>query len=129
MFKKSLKKDVKNQFMWNDRWYNELDIFYEVAIELDNKFYERRIEKNPKKAYYWPGLERYFKIKKFYNNYFNQNYDLMEFDTTKEQSKGRMSKEQFKRKKSVKYYNYGKPGYIKQNCRQSIKGNQCIGYV
>ena len=29
----------------------------------------------------------------------------------------------------MKYYNCGKPGYIKRNCRQSSKINQYIGYA
>ena len=103
--------------MWDGRRYDKLNIFYEIIIELDNKFYERRIEKNPKKTYYRPGPGRSFKTKKFQNNYFNQNYDLMEFDATKEQPKGKMPKKQFKKKESEKYYNYKKPGYIKRNCR------------
>ena len=53
----------------------------------------------------------------------------MELDATKEQPKKKMPKEQFRKKKPVKYYNCGKPGYIKQNYRQSNKVNQRIGYV
>ena len=34
--------------MWDSKRYNKLDIFYEIAIELDNKFYKKKIEKNPK---------------------------------------------------------------------------------
>ena len=78
-----MKKNVKNQFIWNGRRYNELNIFYKITIELDNKFYEKKIEKNPKKIYYRPESGKFFKIKKFYNNYFNQSYNPMEFDATK----------------------------------------------
>ena len=83
IFKKSLKENIKNQFMWNGRQHDELNIFYKIAIELDDKLYEKRIKKNPKKAYYWPESGRFFKIKKPYNNYFNQNYNPMELDATK----------------------------------------------
>ena len=78
--------------MWDGKQYNKLDIFYKVAIELDNKFYEKRIKKNPKKAYYRPEPGKFFKIKKSYNNYFNQNYNPIEFDATKEQPKRKISK-------------------------------------
>ena len=78
-----MKENIKNQFIWDDRQYNELDIFYKIAIELDNKLYEKRIKKNPKKIYYRPKPGGLFKIKKSQNNYFNQSYDFMEFDTTK----------------------------------------------
>ena len=64
-----------------------MDIFYKVAIKLDNKFYKRKIEKNLKKIYYRSESGRFSKTKKSYNNYFNQNYNFMEFDATKEQSK------------------------------------------
>ena len=53
----------------------------------------------------------------------------MEFDTTKKQIKKKISKRQFKKKKPVKYYNCGKPGYIKRNCRQPNKGNQRTKYT
>ena len=99
--------------MWDGRWHDELDIFYKIIIKLDDKLYKKRIEKNPKKIYYRPEPGEFFKIKKSYNNYFNQSYDLMEFDATKKQSKKRISKRQFKKKKPVKYYNCGKSGYIK----------------
>ena len=92
MFKRGLKEDVKDQFMWDGRRHDELDVFYEVAIELDDKFYERRIKKNPKKAYYRPGPGGLFKTKKSQNNYSNQSYDFMELDATKEQPKGRTPK-------------------------------------
>ena len=69
--------------MWNSKQYNELNIFYKVTIELDNKFYEKKIEKNPRKVYYRPGPGGFSKAKKFYNNYFNQSYDFMKFDATK----------------------------------------------
>ena len=69
--------------MWDNRQYNELNIFYEVAIELDNKFYERKIKKNPKKTYYRPGSRRLFKTKKSQNNYSNQSYNPIEFDAIK----------------------------------------------
>ena len=92
IFKKNLKEDVKDQFMWDGRQHNELDIFYEIAIELDNKLYERRIEKNPKKAYYRPGPGGLFKTRKPQNNYSNQSYDLMELDATKKQSKKKTPK-------------------------------------
>ena len=49
MFKRDLKKNVKDQLMWDGRRYDELDIFYEIIIELDDKLYEKKIEKNPKK--------------------------------------------------------------------------------
>ena len=115
--------------MWDNRRYDELDIFYKITIELDNKFYERKIKKNPKKIYYRPEPGKSFKPKKSQNNYFNQSYDPMEFDATKKQSKKKTPKGQFKKKKSVKYYNCGKPGYIKRNCRQPNKGNQHMEYA
>ena len=83
IFKKGLKENVKDQLMWDSRRYNKLDIFYEIAIELDNKLYEKKIEKNPKKAYYRPGPGGLFKTKKLQNNYSNQSYDPIELDTTK----------------------------------------------
>ena len=53
----------------------------------------------------------------------------MELDATKEQSKKKISKGQFKKKKPVKYYNYRKSGHIKRNYRQPNKINQCTGYT
>ena len=91
-----------------------MDIFYKIVIELDNKLYKKKIEKNSKKIYYRPGPGELFKTKKFWNNYFNQNYNSMKFDTTKKQFKKiYIYKKQFKKKKPVKYYNCGKLGYIK----------------
>ena len=69
--------------MWDGRRYNELDIFYKIIIELDDKLYERKIEKNPKKVYYRSEPGGLFKIKKSQNNYSNQSYNLMELDATK----------------------------------------------
>ena len=78
-----MKKNIKDQFIWDSRRYDELDIFYKIAIKLDDKFYKKKIKKNPKKVYYRPELGGSFKTKKSQNNYFNQSYDPMELDTTK----------------------------------------------
>ena len=45
MYRRELKKQVKNELMRNDRTYETLDEFIEIFIDLDDKLYERAMKK------------------------------------------------------------------------------------
>ncbi len=45
MFRQSLKNNLKNEIMRNDKFINDIFDLIEVVIDLDNKLYERVIKK------------------------------------------------------------------------------------
>ena len=45
MYKRKLKKQVKNELMRDERTYETLDEFIEIFIDLDDKLYERVMKK------------------------------------------------------------------------------------
>ena len=45
MFRRSLKENVKDELMRNSRIIDLLDILIRTAIDIDDKLYERAIEK------------------------------------------------------------------------------------
>ena len=45
MFRRSLKENVKDELMRNGRIIDSLDILIRTAIDIDDKLYERAIEK------------------------------------------------------------------------------------
>jgi hypothetical protein len=55
MFRRGLKENVKDELMRNSGIINSLDILIRTAIDIDNKLYERAIEKkhnfNPRRTF------------------------------------------------------------------------------
>ena len=45
MYRRELKKQIKNEFMRDERAYETLDEFIEIFIDLDDKLYERVMKK------------------------------------------------------------------------------------
>ena len=45
MYRRELKKQVKNEFMRDERTYETLDEFIEIFIDFDDKLYERAMKK------------------------------------------------------------------------------------
>ena len=45
MYRRKLKKQVKNEFMRDERAYETLDELIEIFIDFDDKLYERAMKK------------------------------------------------------------------------------------
>ncbi len=45
MFRRNLKKNLKNEIMYNRRRINDMFDFIEVVIDLDDKLYKRAMKK------------------------------------------------------------------------------------
>ena len=123
MYRKGLKEEVKDELMRDGRAIDNLKELMEVAIDLDDRLYERKIERNPRRRggygtasgsrpYFGGGRKSYQPAKAF---------DAMELDATREQRQGsprKQGKKNFAKKEPIKCYGCGKPGHIKRNCRQ-----------
>ena len=55
MFRRSLKENVKDELMRSSRIIDSLDVLIRTAIDIDDKLYERAIEKkhsfNPRRTF------------------------------------------------------------------------------
>ena len=120
MYRKRLKKEVKNEIMCHKYYINlenQIEILrklIDVIIKLNNQLYERRLKRNPKREKYISQGRSQFNCQP--RNY--QSYrDPMEFDTTKQQlgQKGFQKKQNpfFRKKEGIKCYGCEKIGHIK----------------
>ena len=122
MYRRELKNNVKNEFMRNERDYEDLQELIEITIELDDKLYERVMKKrydyskNKTELIYEPTV-RYVKSK--HQSYIrNSEYTelaSMKLDIT-QQRKGKNSKNKKKSKEKL-CYECEKTDHFVRNCR------------
>lgn len=117
MFRRGLKENVKDELMRNGGIITTLDVLIRTAIDIDDKLYERAMEKkhsfNPRGTYGFNGG-----IKG------NQNAgDPMDLSATDKRRKPgqRKQKNNNAGKKSITCYGCGKEGHMKRDCRSAGK--------
>ena len=125
IFRRRLKNNVKNEFMRSGTLIENFEELIEQAIEIDDKLYERAMEKRHDGNGF--GNHRYGYGKSGFNS--NKSTSRpppdpygpmpMEFDfMRKKKQQPKRGKKQHKGfKKALKCYGCGKPGHIVKNCR------------
>jgi hypothetical protein len=120
MFRRGLKENVKDELMRNSGIINSLDILIRTAIDIDDKLYERAMEKkhnfNPRGTFGFNGG-----IKNTH-----ASGDPMDLSATQQRRKSGPRKQQNNRsgKKSITCYGCGKEGHMKRDCRSAGKVQQ-----
>jgi len=115
-----LKDNVKDELIRDGRTNKDLDELIRTAIDLDNKLYERNIEKRynirirgsagyvPRRSWTTKG-----------NGSFNKG-DPMELDATQKVKKGldyKGKNNPIRKREGLKCYAYSKIGHMAKNCR------------
>ncbi|KAM0711445.1 hypothetical protein Q7P35_002185 [Cladosporium inversicolor] len=117
MFRRGLKENVKDELMRNSGIIDSLDVLIRTAIDIDNKLYERAMEKkhsfNPRGT---------FRFNSSIKNNRSAN-DLIDLSTTQKHRKPGPRKQQNNRsgKKSITCYGCSKEGHMKRDCRSAGK--------
>ena len=125
MFRRGLKENVKDELMRDGRSIEDLDDLIRATIDIDDKLYERAMERrhdiNPRGR---SGFIPYNGNKKFNNNRNRTNNNYygpmpMELDVTEpsRQSKGKFNRSLTK----MTCYACGKQGHIARDCRSKNK--------
>ena len=128
MYRRKLKKQIKNEFMRDERAYKTLDELIEIFIDLDDKLYERAMKKK-----YDEKLKERAKIysSRLSSSYFEKsNFDKerrvdepieivsMKLDSTIRFNKGKNLKTKRNNvKKNKTCYSCDKPSHFVKNCR------------
>jgi len=113
MFRRGLKENVKDELMRNGGIIDSLDILIRTAIDIDDKLYERAMEKkhnfNPRGTF---GFNSGIKNTRSAG-------DPMDLSATQQRRKPGQRKQQNNRlgKKSITCYGCGKEGHMKRDCR------------
>jgi len=124
MFRRGLKDNVKDELMRDGRRNNDLDDLIKTAIDLDDKLYERGIEKRHNirvrgSAGYVP--RRSWTTKR---NESVDRGDPIELDATykvKKEPNRKGKSNPTRKREGLKCYACGKIGYIAKNCRSKNK--------
>ena len=128
MYRRGLKKQVKNELMRDERAYETLDELIEIFIDLDDKLYERAMEKKydeePKgRAGTYSGRlsSSYFEGSNFgRGRRIDEHVDIvsMELDSTIRFDKGKNLKvKRDNMKKDKTCYSCDKSSHFVKNCR------------
>jgi hypothetical protein len=116
MFRKGLKDGVKDELMRYGGDVTTLDELVQAAIGLDDKLYNRAMEKRrrfpePRKGYYGGTFGKKQPRTSQYS-------DPMELDTLEKGRKGKQGrKQEGAKKKNFSCYACGKPGHMARDCR------------
>ena len=117
MYRRGLKDTVKDELMRTGAVIKDMESLMAQAIEIDDKLYERTLERNyDKGGNFKPNYHKFrphFVKKEPYDPYGLMPMELDSFQKKRE-FKG---KKQQKGKKAVTCYGCGKPGHIARNCR------------
>lgn len=117
MFRRGLKENVKDELMRNGGIISTLDILIRTAIDIDDKLYERAMEKkysfNPRGSYGFHGG-----IKGD-----NRSFDPMDLSATQRRRKPGPKKQMNKKVKGkgLICYACGKEGHMARDCRSKGK--------
>ena len=128
MYRRELKKQVKNEFMRNERIYETLDELIEIFIDFDDKLYERVMKKKydeefkkKTKTYLSRLSSSYFEKSNFdKRRRVDELVDIvsMELDSTIHSNKGKNLKvKRGNMKKDKTCYSCDKSSHFVRNCR------------
>ncbi len=90
MFKRDLKKNVKNELMRNDARFDIIQILVKIAIDVDDKLYKRAMKKrydqlHERARIFFESTIDYYAKRDHFKKYSNPNYRefaSMELDST-----------------------------------------------
>ena len=114
MYKRGLKENIKDELARLDEEYDNLEEFAEAAIKIDDRLYERAMEKRHITGNRIIALPGRSGSGKTYDR-----GDPMELDNTEKRHPRK--KGQGPRKSDMKCYACGLPGHIARNCRSKNK--------
>ena len=120
---RGLKENIKDELIRYRGVLDTLDSLIEEVIEINNKLFKRSIEKRYNRGISGIGRSTFFSKSKNYRLSQRERdpyrYILIELDFTERKLKGKYfkGKKQYRGKKVITCYSYGKPGYMARDCR------------
>ncbi len=124
MFKRSLKKNVKDELMRSDARFDIIQILMKIAIDVDDKLYKRAIKKRYNQLYkrarifFESMIDYYAKRDQFkkYNNLDYRRFASMELDSIQRRKKKNFRRKQ-DNKNSKTCYSCDKSSHFARDCR------------